>query len=149
MRVRTLALALVVLVGCRNTPEAAPAATRYGPLMVELGRRYEVLGRASLAGRHELAAYELHEIEEMFEDDFPHAAAPSSTPPGVDLRALREAFSREHLPPLEAAVRARDAAAFRAAFEAASRSCNGCHAAVRKGFIEVPTAPGQPVPRVD
>ncbi|MCZ7678490.1 MAG: hypothetical protein M5U28_06840 [Sandaracinaceae bacterium] len=39
--------------------------------------------------------------------------------------------------------------AFRARFARVAASCNGCHAACQVAFVEVPTEPGQTVPRLD
>src|SRR3970282_1281949 len=50
----------------RMPPSSAPASARYGALMAAAGRRFELLGRAALSRRWELAAFELHEVEEAF-----------------------------------------------------------------------------------
>jgi len=72
--VRHLAAAALLAglaVACRADPPP-----RYGQAMHEIGRRFEVLGRAAAAGRYELARYELDELNEVVEDDLPRAKAP-------------------------------------------------------------------------
>ena len=56
----------------------APTAPqwRYGELMSEVGHRFETMGRAVKAHRYELAAFELDELQEIFEEDLPHAERP-------------------------------------------------------------------------
>ena len=47
---------------------------RYGPLMVEVARRFEVIGKAFLARRFDLADFEVGEMGEIFVDDLPRAS---------------------------------------------------------------------------
>lgn len=133
-----------------SPPAAAPAeqGPHYGAVMVELGHRFEVAGRAMNANRFELAEFEVGEIGEIFEDDLPHAEAPREIK-GVDLKGLAEAFAKTHLPELEKATKAKDKAAFATAFTRASETCNGCHKATGHSFIEIPGEPGAAVPRLD
>jgi hypothetical protein len=120
---------------------------RYGELMTEVGRRFELMGRAAQAGRWELAAYELHEIEEIFED-LPEARPPDESR-NVDLATMARTFAQAHPPALEAAIRTRSATALSAATAAAASACNQCHEASNHKFIEIPATPGAPVPRLD
>jgi hypothetical protein len=56
---------------------AAPSAPkRYGDIMAEVGRRFERAGQAVVAGRWEMAGYDIGEIGELFEDDIPVAVIP-------------------------------------------------------------------------
>jgi mono/diheme cytochrome c family protein len=131
--------------GATPAPESGP---RYVELMSEVGRRFEFAGRSMRAGRLALAAYELEELQEIFDDDLPKAAPPRVTG-GADLPGVAAAFRQTNLPELLAAVRARDARAFGAAYARAAETCNGCHRASGHEFIEVPTLPGAAVPRLD
>lgn len=120
----------------------------YGAVMVELGHRFEVAGRAMNANRFELAEFEVGEIGEIFEDDLPHAEAPREIK-GVDLKGLAQAFARTHLPESEKATKSKDKAAFATAFARASETGNGCHKATGHAFIEIPGEPGAAVPKLD
>jgi hypothetical protein len=115
--------------------------------MSEVGRRFGLLGRAASAGRWELASFELHELEEVFEE------LPSAAPPGrdggIDLREVERSFLSTHPAALRAALDARDPAAFAQAFAGAAATCNGCHIGSEHGFIEIPSQPGAEVPRLD
>lgn len=133
--------------GGRVEAGAPPHATRrYGDVMTEVARRFERSGRAVVAGRWDLAAYDVGEIEEVFEQDIPTAEQPSEV--HVDLRPIAQAFASTHPAALHQAIAAHDRAAFASAFAAASTMCNTCHAAAGKPFIEVPSVPGEPVPRL-
>lgn len=127
---------------------SAPEAREFGSVMVEVGHRYELAGRATLAGRFELAAFEVDEMNELFEDELPHARLPKE-PTQADLRALAGAFAKTEIPDLAAAAKAKDARAFAAAFRHASETCNACHRASGHAFVEVPVALGKSVPSLD
>ncbi len=139
--------------GCRDdeaetvpSPGAAPRP-HYGELMSEVGRRFEVAGRAALAGRWELAGFELDELGEVFEE-LPGAVPPEETG-GVNLRGLEQAFTGTNLPALRKAVGSQDAEGFASAFSGAAATCNGCHRETSHAFIEIPAEPGAGVPRLD
>jgi hypothetical protein len=97
---------------------------------------------------YELAAFQLDELEEVFEEDLPRAERPK-VPTEVNLNGLAEAFRTTHPPELDAAIKAHDQRAFAKAFGRAAETCNGCHKATGHPFIEVPSAPGSAVPRMD
>jgi hypothetical protein len=139
--------------GCTRHQEQEHEATgsagaeRYGSLMFEVGQRYELLGRAASAKRWELAAFELHELEETFEE-LPAAKQPDN-PDHVDLRGLEEAFENTHPPKLRSALKAKDGSAFSKAFKDTAGTCNACHDATGHGFVEIPGEPGATVPKLD
>ncbi len=149
-------LSFSALIGCRPAPskgdvvDAGPAAPaqRYGDAMSELGRRFELVGRAAAAGRFELVRYQLGEIDEIFDDDLPHAAPPK-VGSNVNLAGVAQAFAETNLPELDRAAAAHDRAAFAAAFNRASAVCNGCHQATGHAFIEIPGELGASVPKLD
>lgn len=147
-------IAVLTAMGCnrsggrRDEPETGQIQRpRYGALMSEMGQRFELLGQAAVARRWELAAFELHELEEVFEE------LPTAQPPedigDVDLRGVEQAFINTHPSELDSALTARDSSAFSAAFARAAATCNGCHKTSTHGFIEVPSEPGAPVPKMD
>lgn len=113
--------------------------------MADVGRRFELLGRAAAAGRLELADYELGEMGEQFVEALPLAALPREGHPEV-LPALGTAFLQTAVPDLREALASHDLARVNAAFERTAQACNGCHLASGHGFIEVPTVPGRGVP---
>jgi hypothetical protein len=118
---------------------------RYGPLMVEVARRFELAGRAFEARRFDLAAFEVDELGEIFHDDLPHAEPPPESA-GVNLAGVVDAFARTNLPDLETAVASHESRTFDAAFRRAAETCNGCHKTSGHPFIEVPDTPGQSIP---
>jgi hypothetical protein len=128
-----------------QAPSAAPV--RFGALMVEVGHHFELIGAAGKAQRFDLAAYELHELSELF-DEIPNAEPPKDTH-DTNVAGLADAFGRTSIPELTVAVRAHDEAEFAKAYANAALTCNGCHQSTGRGFIEVPAAPGEHVPRVD
>ncbi len=113
-----------------------------------VGRRFETAGRAAVANRWELAAFEADELGELFESDVPHAQLPKEGPT-AQIPALTKAFLDTAPKALAKAAAAKDRAQFAAAFRAAAGQCNACHAASEKAYIEVPTVPGQAVPVLD
>lgn len=129
-------------------PEKQADAPGLGEVMVVVGRRFEMAGRAAVANRWELAAFEAGELGELFESDVPHAQLPKEGPT-AQIPAMASAFRQSVPPDLQKAAESRDRATFAAAFERAAVQCNACHASAAKAFIQVPTVPGQSVPVVD
>lgn len=129
--------------------EADPEANiRIGQLMVETGHRFETSGRAAMAGRWGLARYEAHEIIELFQTDMTRALLPGECNDDISDPAYF-AVMDERLPALVAAAEREDREAYEGAFAATAAQCNTCHATCGVPFIEVPTAPGLEVPRVE
>jgi hypothetical protein len=125
-----------------------PTAPRYGALMVEVGQRYELMGKAAKAKRYELAAFELHELEEVFEEDLPRARPPKESA-GANLASLAEVFVQNQLPALKKAIESKDPKAIATAYSQASASCNACHQASTHKFVEIAAELGADVPRLD
>jgi cytochrome c553 len=116
--------------------------------MVQVGRRFEVAGRAASANRFELAALEANELGELFENDVPRARVPKEGPT-AQIPAMAKAFLDSMTPELNKAAASGDRAAFALAFQHAAAMCNACHESAAKGFIQVPSVPGQSVPMLD
>ena len=114
--------------------------------MSEVGRRFERAGRAVVAGRWELAGYDLGEIDELFAE-IPDAIMPEDVT--VDVRPIAKAFVDTQPPELRKAIAAKDRAAFEAAFARAAGACNGCHQTAKRAFLEIPTKIGVAVPVID
>jgi hypothetical protein len=144
--VRTFGFSAVVLAlfGCA-TSQPHSMSPSYGAAMSDVGRRFEVLGRALVGGRFELAQYELGEIEESFTGTLPHAQLPREGHPEV-LPALVQTFSQAAIPDLRQALSTRNAAQSASAFGRMGKTCNECHLASGHVFIEVPLVPGHAVP---
>lgn len=128
------------------TPEAAPdvGRARYAAVMVEIGQRFELLGRATLANRHELAAYEVDQLADLFDEDLRAAALPKKGATRA-LPGMADSFRGMHIPALARATKARDKKAFNEAFTAAAAACNGCHDSSGHRFIEIGSVPGKPM----
>jgi hypothetical protein len=119
-----------------------------GEVMVQVGRRFEMAGRAAAANRFELAEFEAGELGELFENDVPHASLPKEGPT-AQIPAMAKAFLESIPPELTRAAASKDRAVFATAFQHAASMCNACHVSAAKGFIQVPSVPGQSVPLLD
>ena len=104
--------------------------------------RFGRAGRAVLAGRWELAGYDLHELDEIFADDL----ASSSWHGKVQLVPLAQDFASHRLPALRAAANAHDRAAYEHAAADAAHACNECHKAAEMPYIEISPMLGVEVP---
>jgi cytochrome c553 len=62
---------------------------------------------------------------------------------------MAKAFLESIPPELTRAAASKDRAAFATAFQHAAAMCNACHVSAAKGFIQVPSFPGQSVPVLD
>lgn len=153
MRTLVIVLALGALVACSGSDKPEEAAlpienVRVGAVMMETGRRLETAGRARQAGRWELAEYEVHEIEELFEEDLSRALLPGECNDAISEQMFDE-ITRTQLPALRVAAGNRDDAAFASAWRDTTARCNGCHGACRVAFVQVPAQPGSSVPRIE
>jgi len=155
MRISTpFVLVLVAAASACSRPSEPPPPAAQSPrvslgnVMVEVGRRFEMAGRAAAANRFELAEFEAGELGELFESDVPGAELPKEGPT-AHIPALAKAFLETNPPELKKAARSKNARAFADAFAHAASGCNGCHQASAKGFIQVPSVPGKPVPELD
>jgi hypothetical protein len=149
-----LPIALVLSASCSKTGASPPSAKEsaeppgLGDVMVQVARRFEIAGKAAAANRYELAAFEVGEIQELFENDVPRASLPKEGPT-AQIPAMAKVFLETIPPELTKAAAAKDRAAFAAAYGHAAATCNACHASAAKGFIEIPSVPGQSVPLLD
>ena len=144
-----LSAALVlVLCSCKGGGEAPPpemtggSSARFGPLMLQIGHRLELSGRAARAGRWDYAAYEVDELLEIYEGPLLEAPAPP------EIHARIEPFAATSFPPLLEAAHAHDLPAFERAYTAVAAGCNTCHAAAEVPFIVVPSELGIEVPMI-
>jgi len=133
--------------GSAAVDNAAPRVG-LGEVMVQVGRRFEVVGRATVAKRFELAEFEVGELEELFEGDVPRAELPKEGPT-AHIPMMARAFLKTNLPQLKKAAASHDPKTFELAFQQTAAACNSCHQASAKGFIEIPSVPGRGVPVIE
>jgi hypothetical protein len=142
----SLLAVLGLLASCsKGGGTASEGARGLGDVMADVGRRFEVAGRAAAGNRFELAAYEADELGEIFENDVPRASLPKEGPT-AQIPSLAKNFLDTAPPALLKAAQAKDPVAFAAAYSDAAGQCNACHQSAEKGFIQVPAIPGQAVP---
>jgi len=130
------------------TAAPASAAVSLGTVMSEVGRRFELAGRAAAASRFELAEFEAGEIGELFTNDIPRAELPKEGPT-AHIQGMAKAFLDANAPDLQKAAASHDFRTFATAFERTATACNTCHKTSAKPFIEVPTVPGKSVPNLE
>ncbi len=119
---------------------------RIGHVMVEVGHRIEMAGRAAEASNWGLAGYEVEETLEIFNMDMTRSALP-----GVCNDSISDAMYEnllDELPELRGAAEREDVDGFAARFATVSSSCNGCHAGCNVAFIRVPDRPGAAIPMI-
>jgi cytochrome c556 len=126
-------LAIAVLAACSQSATPRAPKRRAGELMIEVGMRFERSQRAVAAGRWELAAYDVHELREVFEDDL----LPGKWADNPAMRHDAQVFLAGALLELEAAARVKDRGGWDGSFGVALKACNACHDVAHVGFIEV------------
>ena len=146
------ALFVVAAAACgqRSAPasQAAAASEAYAPGLGELmtlqQMRHTKLWLAGQAGNWELAAYELDELGEGFDDIIKFHPAHKDSPV-----APKDAIPRMMTQPLadvRAAVTKKDGAAFVQTYDALTAACNNCHQATNFGFNRVQRPDTNPYP---
>ena len=155
---RTLTFTLVALLtvigsACRRPPStaAAPAASTaeayapgLGEIMTLQQMRHTKLWLAGEAGNWDLAAYEIKELGEGFDDvvKFHPTHEDSSVAP-------KDAVPRIMTQPIadvRDAVGKKDPQSFERAYDALTKSCNDCHQATNFGFNVVQRPTMNPYP---
>jgi hypothetical protein len=129
-------------------PDAGGEGPGLGDVMAQVGRRFEIAGRAAVANRFELAEFEAGELEELFEGDVPRASLPKEGPT-AHIAPMARAFLENSAPDLKKAAAAKNRDGFTAAFQRTATACNACHQSSQKAFIQVPAVPGKAVPDLD
>jgi hypothetical protein len=129
---------------------AAPAAVSeayapgLGELMTLQQMRHTKLWLAGQAGNWELAAYELDELGEGFDDVVKFHPTHKDSPV-----APKDAIPRiitQPLADLRAAVNKKDSGAFARTYDALTAACNNCHQATNFGFNRVQRPEANPYP---
>jgi hypothetical protein len=109
----------------------APYAPGLGEIMSLQQMRHSKLWFAGNALNWELAAYELDELKEGFDDVltlFP-------TNDGVPLAPMVKVITGREIPDLAKAIAAHDGTRFASAFDSLTAACNACHQSAKHGFI--------------
>jgi hypothetical protein len=147
MTLRVTTVVLVALLGsaCRQAPAAY--APGLGEIMTLQQMRHTKLWLAGEAGNWGLAAYEVKELGEGFDDVLAFHPTHEESPV-----APKDAIPRIMTVPLadvRAAVEKKDQKAFEPAFDALTKGCNDCHQATNFGFNVVQRPIGNPYPNQD
>jgi len=138
------ALLVFALAACASAPRPVASPRRLGDAMDEAGRRFQRAGRAVIAGRWDLATYDLHELDEIFEEDL----ASTSWHGKPELSALAQRFQEQQLAALRVAVHSHDRGTFEHAAAEAARACNECHKKADQAYIEISEGLGAEMPLV-
>lgn len=134
-----LAALSVAIAGCERQPASA-YVPGLGEIMAATQMRHTKLWFAGQAGNWPLAAYELDELKEGFDDAVKFHPTHKET--SVPIAKLLPQMTASPLDLMEGAISAKDHGKFTVAFDALTAACNACHQAVRFGFNVVtrPTA---------
>jgi hypothetical protein len=129
-----------LLAGCDRQPESVPYAPGLGEIMSLNQMRHTKLWFAGQAGNWPLAAYELDELKEGFDDAVRFHPTHKDAP--LPLSQLIPQMTASPLQRLDEAVSAKDLQRFTAAFDGLTEACNSCHRAANFAFNVVtrPTA---------
>jgi hypothetical protein len=127
-----------------TTSAIPPYTPGLGELMTLQQMRHTKLWLAGEAQNWQLAAYELDELKEGFDDVVRFHPTHKDSPV-----APKDAIPRMMIGPLDdlgKAVEQRDSSAFGAAFDALTAGCNNCHEATNFSFNRVRRPDGNPFP---
>ena len=126
-----VALLLVAAAGCsREPPESY--APGLGEIMTLQQMRHSKLWFAGQANNWELAAYELKELQEGFDDVVKFHPTHEGAP--LPLAQLVPEMIESPLKDLEEIVAAKDRGRFFTGFDDLTKACNACHEAASFGF---------------
>src|SRR6516164_3978886 len=139
-RMRAFVVGLVAVsaalgASCHREPAPEPYTPGLGEIMSLQQMRHAKLWLAGQAENWELAAYEIDELGEGFDDVVKFHPTHKDSPV-----APKEAIPRmitEPLAALRAAVDKKDPAAFVQAYDALTTACNNCHRATNFSFNAV------------
>ncbi len=126
-----------------STPSQRPEQQGYTPglgeFMTAIQMRHAKLWFAGKGRNWELAAYELDEIKEAFED----VARYQPQYEGKPIAAMIGPIASGPIAQIEKAIDAHDFMGFVKAYDKLSHACSACHQATEHGFIRIkrPTFP--------
>jgi hypothetical protein len=130
------------MAGCNRTPPPPAYAPGLGEIMTFTQFRHAKLWAAGEAGNWALAAYEVDELDEGFQDAVTYH--PTHKESQVPLAKVLPALVEPGLRALRSAIGRHDRAAFEGAFDELTAACNACHRAMNFGFnvVRRPAADG-------
>ncbi len=131
--VAALALGLMLPPGAAQTQPKEPFTPGLGEIMTLQQMRHLKLAYAGWVGNWPLAAYELDELKEGFEDIVKYHPTHDDVPTGVMATAIIDKEVAE----LGKAIDAKDAKQFPVAFDKLTAACNACHQASKHAFIVI------------
>jgi hypothetical protein len=143
---RLVGLLALAAVAAACTPSPAPEAYTpgLGEVMTLQQMRHTKLWLAGAAGNWPLAAYELDELGEGFDDVVKFHPTHKDSPV-----APKDAIPRmvtQPLKDLEDAVKAKDRDQFAQGYDALTSACNNCHQAMNFSFNRVQRPESNPYP---
>lgn len=138
-RMKSLTLMAAVCFGnlaFAQTPSSAPGL---GEIMSLQLMRHAKLWFAGRQKNWPLAAYELDELKEGFDD----AARFHGSDEGVPIAQMIAALTSGPIDALSSAIEHQDAKGFAKSFDGLTAACNACHAGAKHAFIRIkrPRAP--------
>jgi hypothetical protein len=136
-----------------NQPAApatqAPSAKPYTPglaeFMLGIQAQHTKLWLAARAQNWPLAAYQLEELKELFDDVEESIPVYKELPVGK----MIEVITKGPISELEKAVEAKNFKNFSAAYYRLTDACNDCHKSANRGFIVIRTPVRSPYPNQD
>lgn len=130
----------IILSGCANqhpTEQPAQFITGLGEIMAQTATRHAKLWFAGQAQNWALAAYEIDELHEGFEDAANYH--PTHKHIKQPVPELISRFMDKPLSELEQTVKNRNLQAFNQNFDTLTAACNACHQSTEFGFNQVST----------
>jgi hypothetical protein len=150
----TMAIVVLVMTAACRQPSPAPSnasstapeayAPGLGEIMTLQQMRHTKLWLAGEAGNWDLAAYEIKELQEGFDDVMKFHPTHEDSPV-----APKDAIPRMVTVPLSdlgGVVEKKDTAMFGQAYDALTKACNDCHQATNFGFNVVQRPATNPYP---
>ena len=133
-----IALAVAAIPFAAQAQTKDPFAPGLGEIMTLQQMRHLKLWFAGRAANWPLAAYELDELKEGFEDVTKYHPTKDGAPTGT----MADAVVAKELAELAKIIDAKDRKQFAASFDRLTASCNACHQAAKHAFIVIqrPTA---------
>jgi hypothetical protein len=135
-------LMLCTFSACNRAPSPQPYTPGFGEIMTLTQMRHVKLWLAGDAGNWPLAAYEVDEMNEGFDDLA--TFHPTHKDAELPIPQLIDKMIRQPLSQVSDAVQAKDKARFTQAFDDLTEGCNGCHRATKFGFNVVVRPTGNP-----
>jgi len=126
------------------SPAPKPFTPGLGEIMALNQTRHAKLWLAGDASNWPLAAYELSELREGFDDAVHYHPVQEGSP--LPISGLVPKIMTEPLENVGAAIAAKDHASFVKAFDALTAACNSCHQAANFGFNVVQRPASNPFP---